>query len=719
MELIERIPIERINALTTLTMSQFKELTSKCKNETERKQYFLQFKDFIKFLKKSKGEIKRLYSYTEHTPNDVGGRLFSGGSIQGVSADIRGFLCRDLTTDIDMKNAHPSILEYICKLHNIHCPNLSYYNQNRNAILSNFANGKELFLKSVNSDKRNLKIIHPLFVNFDKEMKEIHSHILRLTDYDYITKTVPITKLFNWTGSAINRILCVYENKILQLMINKINQKGYEIFSLMFDGLMIYGNHYENQELLKELEEEIKEYSIRLSYKEHSNTLQLEDLTIEEDDKLTDIEATKLLLKDYPHFVYCKHNLYCFDEDTGLWSYDKNLHIKIITKYAKGFYGTTLSFMETIRKLIPSLCINENWLFINQNSSLKKLLFKNGYYDSITKIFHTDFNPSVVFFHKINYDYTTDIDMTYINSIKNRCFINPLNEECGNYLIENIARGLMGDRMKRIIFGLGESGSGKSQLTDMIKQVGDEFIGNFNGEQLCINHSSADEASKMRWVLLLATKRIIFSNEIKIDANINGQMIKKLSSGADQIEGRTHGGEEQSFYTHFLPIVFANDIPKITPYDDAVDNRLRVVSYNKSFVENPTNEYELQADDNIKEEIKTEKFKQHMMWLFIHTYHNLTNSEPDDVKNSKKEWITEIPSTVGSLLNDYEITNKEDDFIVSTDLQEWVKDKGITITKLGRDINKYAEINKMTNVGSKKKKIAGKSVNIWCGIKSI
>jgi hypothetical protein len=55
---------------------------------------------------------------------------------------------------------------------------------------------KKLFLKATNNDKLNKKETNQFFKEFDKEMKEIQSHILRLTDYDYITKTVPITKLF-------------------------------------------------------------------------------------------------------------------------------------------------------------------------------------------------------------------------------------------------------------------------------------------------------------------------------------------------------------------------------------------------------------------------------------------------------------------------------------------------------------------------------------------
>lgn len=716
MEVIERIPIDRLTALSSISYELYKDkCCGRCKNEAERKDNYKRTIQFSKHAIKAKGELTRLYSFTETTQNSVGGRLFSGGSIQGMARTIRGYLCEGITTDIDMINAHPSILEHICKKHNIHCPNLCYYNQNRDEIVSNFVNGKQLFLKAVNNDKLNKKVTHTTFVAFDKEMKSIQQQLCALPDYDYITKTVPTSKLYNWTGSAINRILCVYENEILQLMIHKVNKMGHEIFALMFDGFMIYGNQYSNDTLLRELEEVISEYGIRLSYKDHADELVLED--IDEDEEMNDVQATKQLMEDYPHFAYCKV-LYCFDDDTGLWSADKNLHLKIIKKYARGKYATTLTFMEIVRRLLPLFCIQDDWYRVNQNSSLKKLLFKNGYYDGLTQTFHTEFNPSIVFFHKINYNYTTDIDMDYVRDIKQRCFINPLNEGCGNFLIENLARGLMGDRMKRILFGLGESGGGKSILCDMLHNVGGDYVGNFNGEQLCMNNSSADEASKMRWVLLSATKRLMLSNEIKTGVNLNGQMIKKISSGCDMLEGRTHGGEEQSFYCHFLPIVFANDMSKISPYDDAVDDRVRVVSYKKQFVRNPTTELHLQMDDGIKDEITTERFKQHMVWLFINSYNHLTNDEPDDVKNSKTEWIAETPNIVNALMTDYTFTNNVEDFVLSTELQEWLKDRDITITKLGREINKYLEVSKL-NGGSNKKKIAGKTTAIWTGLKRL
>ena len=53
------------------------------------------------------------------------------------------------------------------------------------------------------------------------------------------------------------------------------------------------------------------------------------------------------------------------------------------------------------------------------------------------------------------------------------------------------------------------------------------------------------------------------------------------------MQGRIHGGLETEFIPQFLTVVLANDIPEIKPYDDAVEDRVRVYSYTKSFVDEP------------------------------------------------------------------------------------------------------------------------------------
>ena len=123
MELVERLTLDKINFLNDMDFNTFKQFKTG-KNDEEKKTKFNILKSFCQTNIKTRGETKRIYSYTHNTPLEVGGRLYCGNSIQGLQKDFRGFLLNGITTDIDMKNAHPVILKYICSLHNILCPYL-------------------------------------------------------------------------------------------------------------------------------------------------------------------------------------------------------------------------------------------------------------------------------------------------------------------------------------------------------------------------------------------------------------------------------------------------------------------------------------------------------------------------------------------------------------------------------------------------------------------
>jgi len=291
MEVIEKIPLREISFLNEMDLKTFKKFSQNCKNEDERKLKFELMKAYCYSITKTRGEITRVYSPTQITPLEVGGRLYCGNSIQCLPKDIRGLLLRDTTTDIDMKNAHPVILKYICLINKIHCPYLTYYIRNRETVLQEFgADGKTAFLKAVNDDRLNKKISNEFFKNFDKECKVLQKAITSLECYKHIADTVPIVKTYNWLGSAINRILCVFENKILQKVISVCNSKQIEICALMFDGLMMYGNHYEDDELLLEITDRVNEefsnengeLDMVFCYKEHSQVIQIPvDYTVE------------------------------------------------------------------------------------------------------------------------------------------------------------------------------------------------------------------------------------------------------------------------------------------------------------------------------------------------------------------------------------------------------------------------------------------------------
>lgn len=300
MEFVERFSKRDIKYLNSLTYGDICSYMDSKMSADDKKVNYEKIKNFCKMNIKAKYELKRLYKYTFKYDDIHEGRLFSGGSIQGIPRDFRGLVCRNVSTDIDQSASHPTILRYLCKINNIMCPNLDYYINNRNDIYESFdmtkEDAKKLFLISVNSDKIKRGIKHPFFKDFDKEMKIIHKKLLSLDEYKPYIERSKLNKTYNWNGSAINSILCKYENNILNEMISVINKNNIEILSLMFDGIMIYGNHYENTELLNEMETHINNVfdglNMKLAYKEHSKVIEIPK-QYDEDDDNADIEDVK------------------------------------------------------------------------------------------------------------------------------------------------------------------------------------------------------------------------------------------------------------------------------------------------------------------------------------------------------------------------------------------------------------------------------------------
>lgn len=327
MELIERLPLKPIQWLSQLSYSEFVDKCikkdKKCTNEECKTKYSI-LQQFCQTNLKTNGITKRIYSYSTGSS----GRLFSGGSLQGLPSTIRGlFMSNGIGTDIDMCNAHPVILQYICKLHNIPCPQLEYYINHREECILEFESreiGKIAYLTALNKDTPNrAKGLPKEFKKYDIEIKQIQKILVQIKDYTEIINSVPETKTYNKLGSAINRILCYYENIILHHAIHIINEKCIEIAILMFDGLMVYGDYYKDKSLLEDIthyvEKQMTGLDMKWAYKEHNTELNVPDdfvttLFVESDVKndrsfdnvANDFEKTHL--KIINKSLYVKHD---------------------------------------------------------------------------------------------------------------------------------------------------------------------------------------------------------------------------------------------------------------------------------------------------------------------------------------------------------------------------------------------------------------------------
>lgn len=740
----------------------------KGKNETERKAEYDKVMNYCKDMIKARFSIKRLYTYSLSCDVGDGGRLYCGKSIQGIQREFRGAFMQH-TTDLDMKNAQPTILQYICKLHNIDCDELKYYNANRDRILDESADRdkkKNEYIASMNADETKLtKIKDEKVKKFHEEMVMLQKLITKKEEYQSVVKA-SMHKTENANGSAINKILCYYENKILQVIINYLHANKYVIVAPFFDGLLIEGNHYNNKELLENLTKEVnnkfENLNMTLTYKEHNKTFEipenwehtyqeksqkLEKKTLKEGQvlKSNDLDcATYLYEKSLKNNLKCCEGKLYYKKD-NLWIDNEILIIaelrmlcltseiyKLNDKQEIVEYLQNTKSAHNVAECLKNRGLLQNddeWYTTAKKSSLGKILFENGYYDfKEEKFYHNNderFNKNIAFFKKINFNMEFTENET-IKNIRQILFYNQFGMEIGNYFILKLARALAGDAQKNCLFGIGEGNTGKSLLSSAILSACGGYASTFNG--MCLAHTkndNADEAQKLRWVQNIQHARIILSNEMK-STKLDGNMIKKISNGGlDKIVARQHFGNEKEFNIYFLPIIFANDLNQISPKDDAVVNRTIAFDYQKKYVDepDPNNPFELKKDPNLLDYIHTLEFKQGFVGMLIKSYmkykkNGYKETIPENMKKMTADIIGEDKSTLDTFLKDFTISDDENAFTSNKTIENWLTNNklDVSIARLTRDINKYIVIKNLKNVVNKVKKVENKSQRGWIGI---
>ena len=236
------------------------------------------------------------------------GRLFAqSASLQNLPREFRGAIGANYH-DLDMKNAHPSILLQYCQKNDIKCEALEHYVNNRDVIIEKIMNDyqlekgdvKQLFLSVMNGGKRE-GITDAFFMKFKTECERIHTFIASLNPK--LLKDVCKRKEFNVNGSLTNIILCNIENEILLTAVQYLMKEGYKVDVLVFDGCMIRKEDDKNitADLLGGLSGYVYEktkYKIEFVEKELDNTI---DLSIY-DSPNNDIEASITYYKDKEEF---------------------------------------------------------------------------------------------------------------------------------------------------------------------------------------------------------------------------------------------------------------------------------------------------------------------------------------------------------------------------------------------------------------------------------
>jgi hypothetical protein len=172
-------------------------------------------------------------------------------SLQNLPRRFRHSVARGIYKDCDMKNAHPVILLFLCKMYNFPCRELSYYVENREKCLDEMKgvsreNAKRAYLALTNGGEDvNITTLNSLTTHFQayrSEMKDLHLSFTQKYPEDYekwCKYKKERGKESNLSASFVNSLLCKWENKILGVLMDYFHIKEGDTAVLCFDGIMV------------------------------------------------------------------------------------------------------------------------------------------------------------------------------------------------------------------------------------------------------------------------------------------------------------------------------------------------------------------------------------------------------------------------------------------------------------------------------------------------
>jgi hypothetical protein len=671
------------------------------------------------YTKKDGESIPVNYIYSKKISDK--GRLFAQHnlSLQNFRKDIRHTLAKDIYYDIDMCNSGATILLQYCEKNNIETKYLDKYVNDRENFLKSLQDTHEInrdeakelmirlfFLGSYvisRKDKETGEISDftpkdklNIAVKFQSEMKTIAARVCEIEEDTY--KIVEKNKEKIHKKSAVLAITYhILENKCLMAMYNFFTkQKKINVGVLCFDGLMIEKNNINAKKLdlmLTECEKYVFSktgYNIKLMNKPMDAELSFE-LPEFSNFVSSDREAQERLfeIEGSDKFKFCKGDLYIFNDKTGMYETSIETLYYYLTKNSEYLnivindnktdnYGESSTLMHKVIPFVKTAAKDDDWLEATANSSLGYLLFKDGYYNMKLGVFKKKFTPKIVFHCRVPWNFP-ERDKTEIKNAHKLSFGNLFEDP--KPMIAALARALAGDiKIKKFYLCPGKTNAGKSFLGKMLALAFGQYIGYFNAESLAYTSSkdTKDEAAKMRWSLLLRFSRILLSNEVNMKKKLNGNDIKKHSSGGDKLTGRTHNKVETHYVPHYTIFCMLNDIPNIEPMDSAVMGRLEYIEFPFQFVAKSEagnkNHYKIR-DEELDNKIERNAFINGFIHIILDGYKDfIANGMPKFDAEVKDKWTSDNKqnSVIVELIEkNFEITKDPSDKILVQEMKNF------------------------------------------------
>jgi phage/plasmid-associated DNA primase len=432
--------------------------------------------------------------------------------------------------------------------------------------------------------------------------------------------------------------------------------------------------------------------------------------------------------------------IHFFDEKTGMWCKEIEHNIDpIFEQWVKKFrkqlvfkvknkildYGGNRRNINLMKTFLGSETESSTFMKDRKHSSIGKLLFANGYYDFNTNTFTKGFNKNIVFFKCIRRNFPETRNEALIKTVHDLLFVNAFDvkgyKEAGEYLKKALCCSLYGNyRDKKFHMITGLSNCGKGVLITAMTECFEGYVDEFDANNFQHNdHFGGDNAKRNAWMKDLENVRIAFSSEIRKDpkkeskTTLDGNYIKLISSGGDGVKIRGNFENQYKIAVEAGLFMLANDIPPISPPDEALCDRLVYIRYMLRFVKSQADvkkTHDRVGDPDIKDKFTDDiEYKNALLHVFIDTYIDIKKNGitvPQCVLSEKSNWITDETTIFNEKFNEqYEVTNNPEDKVESGRIIEYLKFNGVTWSekKITMELDGLVELDVKTGRTSKKR----------------
>jgi phage/plasmid-associated DNA primase len=178
------------------------------------------------------------------------------------------------------------------------------------------------------------------------------------------------------------------------------------------------------------------------------------------------------------------------------------------------------------------------------------------------------------------------------------------------------------------------------------------FVGtfdNFNNINNFVHNpnNGADAAKQLSWLKQIVDKRIELSSEARTNMVLCGMLLKQVSSGGDTITLRTNHKDESKHINRSTLFMMCNDVPKIQPCDDAVQDMIGgVFDMQVEFKEKPNPfrpDHEKPRDPSLKDKLTKPEYQNAFLSTLLDAYQEYRHAAhviPASVSAGVQEWVT-------------------------------------------------------------------------------